>query len=92
MEEIANSGYPPETTSRTVLQDIMTGDQLKNLLAELISSSASLNVRVWLDGVYTDIENAGTHREWMKGREVYFKVEGKVDGQNGLETTVSRRV
>jgi hypothetical protein len=49
-------------------------------------------VRVWLDGVYTDIENAGTRREWMKGREVYFKVEGKVDVQNGLEEAASRSV
>jgi hypothetical protein len=63
---------------------------LKNLLAELISSSASLSVRVWLDGVYTDIENAGTRREWMKGREVYFKVEGKVDSQNNLEDALPR--
>ncbi|OLB68325.1 hypothetical protein AUI06_11360 [archaeon 13_2_20CM_2_52_21] len=92
MEETANSGYPPETTTRIVLQDTMTGDQLKNLLAELISSSASLNVRVWLDGVYTDIENAGPHREWMKGREVYFKVEGKVDGQNCLEEAAPRSI
>ena len=85
MEEMANSGYTSETTNRTSPQDSMTDDQLRNLLAELISSSASLNVRVWLDGVYTDIESAGARREWMKGREVYFKVEGKVDGQNGLE-------
>ena len=92
MEAIDNAGYPPETTNQTVPQDTMTDDQLKNLLAELISSSASLNVRVWLDGVYTDIENAGTRREWMKGREVYFKVEGKVDGQNGLEEAASRSV
>jgi len=92
MEEIANVGYPPETTDQTVPQDTMTGDQLKDLLAELISSSASLNVRVWLDGVYTDIESAGTHREWMKGREVYFKVEGKVDGQNNLGEAASRSV
>jgi hypothetical protein len=92
MEEIANAGYTPETTHETNPQDTMTADQLKDLLAELISSSASLNVRVWLDGVYTDIENAGTRREWMKGREVYFKVEGKVDGQNGLEEAASRSV
>ncbi len=92
MEEIANVGYPPETTDQTVPQDTMTGDQLKDLLAELISSSASLNVRVWLDGVYTDMENVGTHREWMKGREVYFKVEGKVDGQNSHGEAESRSV
>jgi hypothetical protein len=83
MEEISNVGYLTETTSQTVSQETMAENQLKDLLAELISSSASLNLRVWLDGVYTDIENTGTNREWMKGREVYFKVEGKVDGQNG---------
>src|SRR6267143_538580 len=92
MEEMANSGYPPETTNQTIPQYTMTDDRLKSLLAELISSSASLNVRVWLDGVYTDIENAGAHREWMKGREEYFKVEGKVDGQNSLEEAALRSV
>src|SRR5437773_9946434 len=90
MEEIANLGYPPETPSQTVPQDTMTDDRLKNLLAELISSSASLNVRVWLDGVYTHIENAGAHRERMKGRGVYCKVEGKVDGQNSPEAASHR--
>ena len=85
MEEIAGGEYPGETTSQTVSQDTLTDDQLKDLLAELISSSASLNVRVWLDGVYTDIENTRGRREWMRGREVYFKVEGKVDGKNGPE-------
>jgi hypothetical protein len=85
MEEVSNVGYPTETTSQTIPQETMAENQLKDLLAELISSSASLNLRVWLDGVYTDIENAHANREWMKGREVYFKVEGKVDGQNGHE-------
>jgi hypothetical protein len=92
MEEIANVGYPPETNHQMVPQEALTDAQLKELLAELISSSASLNVRVWLDGVYTDIENAGARREWMKGREVYFKVEGKVDGQSGIEEESPRSV
>ena len=92
MEEIANVGYPRETDHQMAPQEALTDGRLKELLAELISSSASLNVRVWLDGVYTDIENADTRREWMKGREVYFKVEGKVDGQNGLEGETPRSV
>ncbi len=92
MEEISNAAYLPETTHQTAPQETMTDDQLKDLLAQLISSSASLIVRVWLDGVYTDIENTGTRREWMKGREVYFKVEGKVDSQNSLEEASPRSV
>lgn len=81
MEEIEESACILETKNQTLARDVLTGDQLKSLLAELISSSANLNVRVWLDGVYTDIENADAHGEWMKCREVYFKVEGRVDGQ-----------
>jgi hypothetical protein len=92
MEEMAGTAYSPENTNQIAQQDVMKDDQLKDLLAALISASASLNVRVWLDGVYTDIENAGTQGEWMKGREVYFKVEGKVDGQNGLEEPTPRRI
>jgi hypothetical protein len=82
MEQTANSRHPLETTHQTIPKDTITEHELKNILSELISSSASLNVRVWLDGVYTDVENAGARREWMRGREVYFKVEGRVDGQN----------
>jgi len=85
MEQIANVAYQGETVNQTVPQDSLTAEQLRGLLAELISSSASLNLRVWLDGVYTDIELTGIRREWMKGREVYFKLEGKVDSQIGLE-------
>ena len=85
MEEIASRGYSRETTSQAVPQDTLTDDQFKDLLAELISSSANLNVRVWLDGVYTDIESTGGRREWMRGQEVYFKVEGQVDGKNSPE-------
>ena len=60
---------------------------MRNLLSALISSSQDLTVRVWLDGVYTDIENAEVRGEWMKGREVYFKVEGSVDG---VKTPIER--
>lgn len=84
MEEIDDSTCMLETKSQTAHSDSLTEDQLKGLLAELISSSANLNVRVWLDGVYTDIENGGADGRWMKGREVYFKVEGRVDGQIGV--------
>jgi hypothetical protein len=91
MEETANLRYPVEDPSHSPPHDRTTDDQLKGLLAELISSSAKLDVRVWLDGVYTDIENACTRSEWMKGREVYFKVEGRVDDQKSLAEMAPRR-
>ena len=84
MEEMDNSTCALETKNQAAHPDTLTGDQLKSLLAELISTSANLNVRVWLDGVYTDIENGRAYGQWMKGREVYFKVEGRVDGQRSV--------
>lgn len=82
MGEVENSACMLETDNQMVRPDTLTDEQLKSLLAELIYSSAKLNVRVWLDGVYTDIEHTASHGQWTKGREVYFKVEGRVDGQN----------
>jgi len=40
-------------------------------------------VRVWLDGIYTDIGDEQVHGDWMNDRDVYFKVEGRVDKRNG---------
>ncbi len=56
---------------------------LKDLLVDLIGSSKALDVRVWLDGVYTDIDDEQIRGEWMNDRDVYFKVEGRVDKRNG---------
>ena len=75
-------GYPSGADPQSVAEKGLTEEQLKGFLAELISSSADLNVRVWLDGVYTAIEETRIYGDWMKGREVYFKVEGKVKGLN----------
>ncbi|GEM_PF-5814207 len=72
------SRYPPGVASRETLDKGMTNDQLRTLLEKLISSSKDLNVRVWLDGVYTEIDDE-VKSVWMHGREVYFKVEGSVD-------------
>jgi len=79
--------YQPGEASRPAIEKGPSDDQLRNLLSALISSCQDLNVRVWLDGVYTDIENAEVRGEWMKGREVYFKVEGSVDG---VKTPIER--
>jgi hypothetical protein len=60
-----------------------TDGRLKDLLVGLIDSSKTLDVRVWLDGVYTDIGDEQVRGEWMNDRDVYFKVEGRVDKRNG---------
>lgn len=76
--ESDTSGYPSGYASPN-LEKGMSEEQLKQLLGRLISSSEDLNVRVWLDGVYTDVESTPVPGDWMNGREVYFKVEGRVD-------------
>jgi hypothetical protein len=57
--------------------------RLKDLLVDLIDSSKALDVRVWLDGIYTDIGDEQVRGDWMNDRDVYFKVEGRVDKRNG---------
>jgi hypothetical protein len=59
--------------------------RLKDLLVDLIDSSRTLDVRVWLDGVYTDIGDEQVRGDWMNDRDVYFKVEGRVDKKNDSE-------
>jgi hypothetical protein len=59
--------------------------RLKGLLAELIDSSKALEVRIWVDGVYTDISDEQVHGDWINDRDVYFKVEGRVDKRNGSD-------
>ncbi len=79
MQASDTSRYPSGEASQSVLDKGVSDAQLRGLLEQLISSSEDLNVRVWLDGVYTDIDNAEVEGDWMNGREVYFKVEGRVD-------------
>jgi hypothetical protein len=70
---------PPESDVR----DAKTDGRLRDLLVDLIASSKALNARVWLDGVYTDIDDEQVRGEWMNDRDVYFKVEGRIDKRNG---------
>jgi hypothetical protein len=60
-----------------------TDSSLREFLVDLIDSSKALDVRVWLDGVYTDIGDERVRGDWMNDRDVYFKVEGRVDKRNG---------
>jgi hypothetical protein len=70
---------PPESDVR----DAKTDGRLRDLLVDLIASSKALDARVWLDGVYTDIDDEQVRGEWMNDRDVYFKVEGRIDKKNG---------
>jgi hypothetical protein len=79
MEALDTPRYKPTSGGQSVLPREVAEKQMRRLLSELISSSSDLNVRVWLDGVYTNVEDSGLNGEWMNGREIYFKVEGRVD-------------
>lgn len=79
METEDTSRHPFAASSQNVMGKGSSNNGLRSLLARLISSSEDLNVRVWLDGVYTDMGDEELHGNWMRGREVYFKVEGSVD-------------
>jgi hypothetical protein len=70
---------PPESDVR----DAKTDGRLRDILVDLIASSKALDARVWLDGVYTDIDDEQVRGEWMNDRDVYFKVEGRIDKRNG---------
>ena len=64
------------------VRDSKTDGRLRDLLVDLIASSKALDARVWLDGVYTDINDEQVRGEWMNDRDVYFKVEGRIDKRN----------
>jgi hypothetical protein len=89
METSDTSRYPSGYTAPEALDKGMSDDQLRSLLKELMSSSRDLNLRVWVDGIYTEVEDKPRH-DWMNGREVYFKVEGSVDRLK-TNQTVERR-
>ncbi|OLD15028.1 MAG: hypothetical protein AUI50_01305 [Crenarchaeota archaeon 13_1_40CM_2_52_14] len=70
--------------SGSYVRDAKTDGRLRNLLIDLIASSKALDARVWLDGVYTDVDDEQVRGEWINDRDVYFKVEGRVDKRNSL--------
>ncbi len=32
------------------------------------------------DGIYTVLDSANVQSDWIKGHDVYFKIEGRIDG------------
>lgn len=77
--------YKPGSAERSTVEKDANDLQMRHILRELISTSSDLNIRVWLDGVYTNVEDAYLEGGWMNGREVYFKVEGRVLGTRELD-------
>jgi hypothetical protein len=83
MDAMLSDSEKREESLSATGREAETDDHLKDLLVNLIGSSKALDVRVWLDGVYTDIEDDQVRGAWMNDRDVYFKVEGRVDKRNG---------
>jgi hypothetical protein len=81
---IANSGNRDELP-RSEAQEAKTDGHLKDLLVDLIASSKALDARVWLDGIYTDIGDEQVHGNWVNDRDVYFKIEGRIDKRNASQ-------
>ena len=83
MDAVLSGNGKREGLVYSEVREAETAGRLKDLLVGLIDSSKALDVRVWLDGVYTDIGDEQVRGEWMNDRDVYFKVEGRVDKRNG---------
>jgi hypothetical protein len=82
MDSIPAGNGKREGPAISEIRDKVDG-RLKDLLVDLIASSKAIEARVWLDGVYTDIGDEQIQGDWMNDRDVYFKVEGRVDKRNG---------
>ena len=63
-----------------VLDDSIPSDGLKAKLVQLMSSSTITDARVWLDGVYTSLQDLAIQSG--NGHELYYKIEGKLEGRN----------
>ena len=83
MDAVLSGNGKREGLAYSEVREAKTDGRLKDLLVGLIDSSKALDVRVWLDGVYTDLGDEQVLGDWMNDRDVYFKVEGRVDKRNG---------
>jgi hypothetical protein len=83
VDRLLSNNEKREGPSHSEAREPEAHGRLKDLLVDLIDSSRALDVRVWLDGVYTDIGDEHVRGDWMNDRDVYFKVEGRLDKRNG---------
>ncbi len=52
---------------------------VKEALLALLSGSDVVEASVWVDGNYVPIEDVGMVNKWIEGRDVYFKLVGKIE-------------
>ena len=85
MEALSRNNEKRETIDHSEFQEPTNDGRLKHLLVDLIASSKALDARVWLDGVYTEIADEQVIGSWMNDRDVYFKVEGRIDKRSAVQ-------
>lgn len=79
MDALSQSNEKREPLGYSGAQEPTGEGRLKDLLVDLIAFSKALDARVWLDGVYTEIADEKVLGKWMADRDVYFKVEGRIE-------------
>jgi hypothetical protein len=79
MDASSRSNAKREALGYSDVEGPKNDGRLKDILLDLIASSKALDARVWLDGVYTEIADEQVLGNWMNDRDVYFKVEGRID-------------
>jgi hypothetical protein len=85
MDALLRSNIKREALGYSDIGDPKNDGRLKGILVNLIASSKELDARVWLDGVYTEIDDEQVIGNWMNDRDVYFKVEGRIDKRSATQ-------
>lgn len=73
-----DSGSERLTQGGLPVKNVETANGLRDAVSSLVRKSERLDARIWLDGVYTELEDALALRNWSEDREVYFKIEGTI--------------
>jgi hypothetical protein len=85
MDALSRSDAKRDALGQSDIEGPRNDGRLKGILVDLIASSKALDARVWLDGVYTEIADERVLGSWMNDRDVYFKVEGRIDKRNATQ-------
>ena len=67
------------------MQAIFVSREMKKVLMDLLSTSNILDAGLWLDGIYTPLDENFFQGDWTKGREVYFKIEARVEKEEPVQ-------